>query len=316
MSDSPLDRFAEDLRDPADGSPLEGFDAERVRFRGGREYPRIDGAPVLIDEARSLFPIADVVARRATPQSAAYRDPRRLRNRVRMRLLPSLGHDREQDAEHRRLAAEAAGRPVLVLGAGDKLAIHRQVFAASPLVLSDVHLGFGVDFVVDAHRIPFRDDLFALVLAAQVLEHTARPWEVAAEVERVTAPGGRVQIEVPFAFPGHGQPYDFYRFTPSGLRFLFPRCELERMRAAEGAAAATATFAAQALVDKLSGRTPRRIALVVARFLFGWLPALDRLPTFATAQRMTAPRGLAFTGRKDGRRRSDKELLDDARRFC
>jgi len=39
--------------------------------------------------------------------------------------------------------------------------------------------------VADAHQLPFPSESFDLVLASEVLEHVERPWQVAAELERV-----------------------------------------------------------------------------------------------------------------------------------
>jgi SAM-dependent methyltransferase len=54
----------------------------------------------------------------------------------------------------------------------------------------------GIDVVADAHRLPFRDGLFAGVVMLDVMHHLERPIEFLKEASRVLEPGGRlVMIE-------------------------------------------------------------------------------------------------------------------------
>jgi ubiquinone/menaquinone biosynthesis C-methylase UbiE len=188
---------------------------------------------------------------------------------------------------------------------------YRRLFHRSEVIISDVHTQFGAEIVLDAHQIPFKGGSFSLVLAAQVLEHTQRPWKAAAEIERVTAEGGHIQIEVPFAFPFHGVPYDFFRFTPGALRFLFHQSEMIRLDCPEGTWSSAAIATSEALVDLFRGRRKRWVALTIGRLLFWWMKYLDRVTPPGLS---SMPKGLAGTYRKDGRQRSDEELLRDP--FC
>lgn len=56
------------------------------------------------------------------------------------------------------------------------------------------------------------------VIATETLEHVARPDEFLAEVRRVLKPDGWMILTVPFAARWHFIPYDYWRFTPAGLR--------------------------------------------------------------------------------------------------
>jgi SAM-dependent methyltransferase len=87
----------------------------------------------------------------------------------------------------------------------------------------DIHPGANVDLVGDAHTLSrfLRAGSFEAVLSASVLEHIQAPWIVAAEINRVLKVGGLVYHHVPFAWPGHAQPNDFWRFSSEGLRVLF-----------------------------------------------------------------------------------------------
>jgi SAM-dependent methyltransferase len=58
------------------------------------------------------------------------------------------------------------------------------------------------------------------VLCTETLEHVLEPPKLLAEAQRVLRPGGRLLLTVPFAARWHFVPNDFWRFTPSSLRYL------------------------------------------------------------------------------------------------
>jgi SAM-dependent methyltransferase len=59
------------------------------------------------------------------------------------------------------------------------------------------------------------------VLCTEVLEHVPDPAQFLARAYRALRPGGRVVCTVPFAARWHFIPFDYWRFTPSGLKRLF-----------------------------------------------------------------------------------------------
>lgn len=60
-----------------------------------------------------------------------------------------------------------------------------------------------------------------VVLCTEVLEHVPRPADFLARAYAALRPGGRVVCTVPFAARWHFVPFDYWRFTPSGLKQLF-----------------------------------------------------------------------------------------------
>lgn len=74
-----------------------------------------------------------------------------------------------------------------------------------------------------ADDLAFEDASFDTIVCFQVLEHVTEPWRVIEECARVTRPGGTLILTVPFMFPYHASPYDYYRYTTSGLRHLAER---------------------------------------------------------------------------------------------
>jgi len=80
-----------------------------------------------------------------------------------------------------------------------------------------------VHVIGDGHALPFATNTFHGVLCRAVLEHLRDPQQAVAEILRVLRPGGFILASVPFAFPYHGHPDDYQRFTASGLRAAVPR---------------------------------------------------------------------------------------------
>ena len=88
----------------------------------------------------------------------------------------------------------------------------------------DMQAGPGVDRVLDLEEtLPADFGPFAHIECMSVLEHSRRPWLMAANLERVLELGGSIFVTVPFVWRVHGYPDDYWRFTASGVRELFPR---------------------------------------------------------------------------------------------
>jgi SAM-dependent methyltransferase len=85
----------------------------------------------------------------------------------------------------------------------------------------DIRKGPGVDRVASVYALPFSDGYFANVLCMSVLEHLEDPARAIREMHRVLKPGGRIFVSVPFLFPIHDAPGDYWRFTKYGLQYLF-----------------------------------------------------------------------------------------------
>lgn len=130
-------------------------------------------------------------------------------------------------------------------------------------------------------------------------------------MERVTKIGGYLLVEVPFNFPYHSPPYDFFRFTYTGLRSLFAKCSLYSYEASEGNASTVAVFNAQFLVDLFSNRYLRIGMLFLSRFLFGWIKYIDLLRKNSTYKSTFSPMGISMIFKKDNKQRSNIELLDE-----
>ncbi len=69
-------------------------------------------------------------------------------------------------------------------------------------------------------RWPVEDGAADALLCTETLEHVLDPPAFLAEARRSLRPGGRLILTVPFAARWHYVPFDYWRFTPSGLVHL------------------------------------------------------------------------------------------------
>ena len=90
----------------------------------------------------------------------------------------------------------------------------------------DIRPGKGVDVVGSVYELPFKDNKFDMVLCMVVMEHLEDPQKAIKEMQRVLRVGGKILVSVPFMFPMHDTPADYWRFTKYGLRMLFKDWEI------------------------------------------------------------------------------------------
>lgn len=135
--------------------------------------------------------------------------------------------------------SRAAGARVLDVGCGVKP--YYPFFAdAASYVGVDVKENVDADLVGSVDALPVEDGTFDIVLCTQVLEHVDDPAGAVRELHRATAPGGRVLLSTHGVMLYHPNPQDYWRWTHTGLAFLFEReaaWESVEVRAGAGSAA-------------------------------------------------------------------------------
>ncbi len=121
-------------------------------------------------------------------------------------------------------------KPKRILEVGSRQAVNqndladlRNLLTDSKYIGLDMQEGPGVDIVASAEKIPFADKTFDLIFCLETLEHAERPWLVCAEIERVLKPNGIAIVSSQQNFPIHKHPSDYFRYTPFGMRALFPK---------------------------------------------------------------------------------------------
>jgi SAM-dependent methyltransferase len=124
----------------------------------------------------------------------------------------------------RSLAPQLHGR-LLDFGCGAKP--YRLLFTnASEYIGVDIeneghdHRGEQIDVYYDGNHLPFGDASFDAILTSEVLEHVPEINECLRELYRVLKPGGRILITVPFVWQEHELPFDFRRFSVTGIKKL------------------------------------------------------------------------------------------------
>ena len=74
------------------------------------------------------------------------------------------------------------------------------------------------------------DSEYDLILCLNVLEHIYETELVVNNLRRALKEGGRLVVAVPFAFPLHDEPHDYFRFTKYALSRMmedFTKVEVE-----------------------------------------------------------------------------------------
>lgn len=121
---------------------------------------------------------------------------------------------------------------------------------ASPDVLHDLE-----------QPLPLADASYDHVLLINVLEHVFEYRKLLREAARVVRPGGSVAIVVPFLFPVHPSPSDFWRFT---LQALERECVHAGLVVDKAHSLGTGVFASRyILLDRLMPGFARALGSVV-----------------------------------------------------
>lgn len=130
------------------------------------------------------------------------------------------------------IIAASIETPKKILEVGSRQAVNqneiadlRPVFPKSKFVGLDMQEGPGVDIVASAVKLPFANSSFDMVLCLETFEHADKPWLIASEIERVLKHDGVAIVSSQQNFPIHMHPSDYFRYTPFGMKVLFPSLE-------------------------------------------------------------------------------------------
>ncbi len=124
----------------------------------------------------------------------------------------------------------------------------------------------------DGETWPVDSDSIDAVIATETLEHVVRPMQFLAEARRVLKPDGCLLLTVPFAARWHYIPYDYWRFTPSGLKTLLTEAGFgQPFVSARGNEVTVACYKAMALILMLLLGEYRHSALALCARLLGGL---------------------------------------------
>ena len=128
----------------------------------------------------------------------------------------------------------------LVLDAGAGTSPYKSLFAHARYESADfeqVNKAYAQQtYTCDLSTIPVENNRFDAVIFNQVMEHLPEPAKVLRELHRTLKSGGRLMYSGPLFYEEHEKPYDFYRYTQFGVRYLFTQAglEIERLDWLEG----------------------------------------------------------------------------------
>jgi hypothetical protein len=252
----------------------------------GRTFAEMHGRASLIDEARSIFRNSQVQSR---SDRRLFSEVTGWKYKLRQWLPATTERWEDYNALGPLLPLLPANPKVLVLGCGFTRQRYESAFGEG-LVLTDVTLLGDADIAADGHCLPFKTEVFDLVIADQVIEHVLKPNQVVQEMN--------VYSGIPFYFHCHGFPYDFQRYTPLGHRLLYPQCEtisLSLTGGPVGALSITLMGVARIVSKNLFWNRAASLLIRLATRPFAWL---DRRLRSRTPDWNMIPLGSVFVGKK------------------
>lgn len=115
------------------------------------------------------------------------------------------------------------GQSVLTIGAGGE--INKDLYKYGEeknfdILSFDIDEDRGPDVVGDICTYDFNEKRFDVIIMSEVLQFLETPQIGINNVYKILKPGGRLILTSPFVFPLHDRPYDLYRFTKHGLKYL------------------------------------------------------------------------------------------------
>jgi SAM-dependent methyltransferase len=72
-------------------------------------------------------------------------------------------------------------------------------------------------------ELPIDSEVADTVISMSVMEHLREPQTMLNEANRILKPGGNLVMQVPWQWWLHEVPYDFFRYTPYGLKYMLEK---------------------------------------------------------------------------------------------
>jgi len=176
-------------------------------------------------------------------------------------MIPSL----LRLAEHKALSKITLSGNVLDLGGDSRSEYQHLIKGVHVNTVVNLDEKSKPDFLQDLEKVlPFTDESYDHTLLINVLEHIFNYRQLLLEAARVTKQGGTVVIVVPFLFPIHPSPNDYWRFSEEALR---KECELAGLKVSEVTPLGGGVFAARyVMLDRLLPSPIRFASFYTARY--------------------------------------------------
>ncbi len=114
---------------------------------------------------------------------------------------------------------------ILDLGAGD--CSYKPLFAQANYIACDIIESPELDFVCDVCAVPLDSGVIDKIISIQTLEHFPEPQLALKEMHRLLKKTGILYFSTNMATDLHIEPYDYYRYTKYGLKYLVERVGFE-----------------------------------------------------------------------------------------
>ncbi len=76
------------------------------------------------------------------------------------------------------------------------------------------------DILGDLCTLDLGEEVYDIIVCSEVIEHLHSPHLAVDNMHRALKKGGKLIVTIPFMFPIHADPYDFVRYTKTGLKNL------------------------------------------------------------------------------------------------
>ena len=188
----------------------------------------------------------------------------------------------------REFAHIKSGESVLTIGAGGEVGdllddyARRQEFTVTSF---DIDEKYRPDILGDICAHDFGETSFDVIVLSEVLEHVPAPHLAIENIHRILKIDGRLILTVPFIFPIHERPHDYFRYTRYGLEFLLREFRDVRISERNSWAEAVNVLAPRLVLDK--GRASRLVAPLFVLTAFLKLPLVLLLGKLVRTDAMT-----------------------------
>lgn len=86
------------------------------------------------------------------------------------------------------------------------------------------------DITADLNKpLPIESAVADTIVSFSVMEHLCEPQMMLNEAFRILKPNGKIVLQVPWQWSIHEAPYDFFRYTPYGLKYMFEKSGFEEV---------------------------------------------------------------------------------------
>ena len=126
-----------------------------------------------------------------------------------------------------------------------------------------------IDFIIGTDgSLPFQDASYDVIFLFDVLEHVKNDIFFISECNRILTNGGCIIATIPFMYRFHEIPYDYRRYTPSGLTNIFSNASFQNIDIKK---IGSVMFTAQVLLSEhqviISGRIRKLILKLIVKLL-------------------------------------------------